>query len=92
MSAKAAEDRIKLEKERLELERKRFDELKLKADRVTLEAAAKSNNRGRNLTIEEINRIRMRVFGLPPLKRELSGVELGNKLDEIYGIQPDTKA
>jgi hypothetical protein len=30
MSAKAAADRVKLEKERLELERKRFDELKLK--------------------------------------------------------------
>ena len=84
MAAKAAADRVKLEKERLEADRQRLDELKKKADRATMEAAAKLKP-GRSLTIDEINRIRERTFGLPPIKK-MSPEELGKKIDQVYGI------
>jgi hypothetical protein len=86
MSAKAAADRVRLERERLDLEHKRFEELKKRADKATIEAAVRLGKSGdRSLTIDEINRLRERTFGLPPI-RKATPEELSRSLDEIYGI------
>jgi hypothetical protein len=68
IKAQAAKKRVELESEKIELAKKKFDELKEKADKATHDAAKKLGN-GRGLTIDDINRIRERTFGLPPVQR-----------------------
>lgn len=68
IKAQAAQKRVELEREKIELAKKRFDELREKADKATNDAAKKLGN-GRGLTIDDINRIRERTFGLPPVQR-----------------------
>lgn len=60
--------RIEIAKERVALDRKKFDELISKANKATDEAAKKISKGGR-LTLEDINRLRERTFGLPPVQR-----------------------
>ena len=60
--------RIEIAKDRVALERKKVDELISKANKATDEAAKKISKGGR-LTLEDINRLRERTFGLPPVKR-----------------------
>lgn len=50
------------------LDEKKFEELKAKADKATNEAAAKLG-KGKTLTLDDINRIRERALGLPPVQR-----------------------
>jgi hypothetical protein len=71
MQAQAAEKRVEIEKSRIELARKKFEELRNKAEKVTNDAATKLG-KGRALTIDDINRIRERTFGLPPVERGAS--------------------
>ena len=68
IAAQSASKRAEIEGQKIELARKKFEELKSKADKVTNEAAAKIG-KGRKLTIEDINRLRERTFGLPPVQR-----------------------
>jgi len=68
MKAQAAKKRVELEREKIELAKKKFDELRDKADKATNDAAAKVG-KGRALTIDDINRIRERALGLPPISR-----------------------
>lgn len=71
IAAQAAAARVKLEREKVDLARRKFDELKSRADKATNEAAAKVG-KGRQVTIDDINRIRERTFGLPPIQRAAS--------------------
>jgi hypothetical protein len=50
----------------VELAEKKFKDLKSNAEKTTHEAAAKLG-KGRALTLEDINRLRERTFGLPPI-------------------------
>lgn len=65
ITAQAKEKSVEIESRKLDLARKKFEELRAKGDKATNEAAAKLG-KGRTLTIEDINRIRERVFGLAP--------------------------
>jgi hypothetical protein len=67
--AQAAEKRAGVQERKLDLENKKFEELRSKADKET-NAAAEKVGKGRALTIDDINRIRERALGLPPVKRE----------------------
>ncbi len=55
-----------LKQQSLELEKKKFEESKRKFEKATSEAAEKIG-KGKSLTVEDINRIRERTFGLPPV-------------------------
>jgi hypothetical protein len=68
MTARAAEKRVELEREKIELAKKKFEELRAKADKATNDAAGKIG-KGRALTIDDINRIRERALGLPPIQQ-----------------------
>ncbi|MGH7936716.1 MAG: hypothetical protein ACREF8_06880 [Chthoniobacterales bacterium] len=59
-------ERAELAGRKVGLEEKKFEELRSKADKATNEAAAKIG-KGRTLTIDDINRIRERALGLPPV-------------------------
>lgn len=67
ITAQAKEKQVDLDKERLDLDKKKFEQIKSKADKVTNEAAQKLG-KGRALTVDDINRIRERTFGLGPVK------------------------
>jgi hypothetical protein len=70
LSLKLTRDkRTEIAKERVDLDRKKLEEFIRKADKSTNEAAKKIGKGGK-LTIDDINRLRERTFGLPPLKRE----------------------
>ena len=68
IAAQSASKRAEIEGQKIELAKKKFEDLKSKADKVTNEAAAKIG-KGRKLTIDDINRLRERAFGLPPVQR-----------------------
>ena len=69
LSLKLTRDkRTEIAKERVELDRKKLEEFIRKADKSTNEAAKKIGKGGK-LTIDDINRLRERTFGLPPVKR-----------------------
>lgn len=72
IAAQAAQKRVQLEQQKIELAKKKFEELRNKADKATNEAAAKVG-KGRTLTVDDINRIRERALGLPPVQREAAG-------------------
>src|SRR5262249_11437100 len=61
-------ERTQLAGRKVGLEEKKFEELKAKADKATNEAASKIG-KGRAITVDDINRIRQRTFGLPPVER-----------------------
>jgi hypothetical protein len=64
----------------------RVEDVVARGNRATLEAAQKLG-KGKGVTLEDINRIRERTFGLPPIARkEADPALLQAKLDEIYGI------
>ncbi|SRR6266404_2425510 len=60
--------RTEIAKQRVELESKKLDEITRRAEKATNEAAKKITKGGK-LTIDDINRLRERTFGLPPVKR-----------------------
>ena len=60
--------RTEIAKERVDLDKKKLDEIIHRADKSTNEAAAKIGKGGK-LTIDDINRLRERTFGLPPVQR-----------------------
>jgi hypothetical protein len=70
--AQAAEKRARVQERKLDLENKKFEELRSKADKETNAAAGKIG-KGRSLTIDDINRLRERTFGLPPVQRSAAG-------------------
>ena len=60
--------RVEIARERVDLDKKKLEEFIRKADKSTNEAATKIGKGGK-LTIDDINRLRERTFGLPPVKR-----------------------
>jgi hypothetical protein len=60
--------RIEIAKDRVALERKKLDEITRRAEKETNDAAKKISKGGK-LTIDDINRLRERTFGLPPVQR-----------------------
>jgi hypothetical protein len=66
--ADAASAKVKLGQETLDLERKKFEQAKARLENVTSDAAAKLGT-GKELTLADINRIRQRALGLPPVER-----------------------
>jgi hypothetical protein len=52
----------------VELAEKKFKDLTVNAEKTTNEAAAKLG-KGKPVTLEDINRLRERTFGLPPIER-----------------------
>jgi hypothetical protein len=71
MTARASAKRADIEKSKIELQRKRFEDLRTKAEKATNEAAVKLG-KGKGLTLADINNIRERTFGLPPIQRGAS--------------------
>jgi len=65
---------LDIAKEKVGVERMKIEELSARADRATSEAAKKLRS-GKGVTLEDINRLRQRTFGLPPIKlsREVAG-------------------
>lgn len=61
-------ERAQLAGRKVGLEEKKFEELKAKADKATNDAATKIG-KGKPLTLDDINRIRERALGLPPVSR-----------------------
>jgi len=57
-----------LKEQEIRLEGKKFEESKRKFERATSEAASKIG-KGKSLTVDDINRLRERTFGLPPVQR-----------------------
>jgi|SRR5581483_1068171 hypothetical protein len=68
ITAQAKQKAVELEKEKIDLAKQKFEELRKKAEKATNDAAAKLG-KGRALTIDDINRIRERALGLPPVER-----------------------
>jgi len=60
--------RTEIARDKINLERKKLDEIIRRADKSTNEAAKKIGKGGK-LTIDDINRLRERTFGLPPVQR-----------------------
>jgi hypothetical protein len=69
---RTAEKRVELKKREIDIEEKKVEVFLKKVDKATNEAAAKIG-KGRTLTLDDINRIRERALGLPPVKREAAG-------------------
>ena len=67
ITAQANSERVKLMREKVTLDRQKFEQAKSSAEKATNEAAAKIG-KGRTLTIDDINRLRERTFGLPPIE------------------------
>jgi hypothetical protein len=67
ITAQAKQQQVEIEKEKVQLAKKKFDELRARGEKATNEAAAKIG-KGKPLTIEDINRIRERALGLPPVQ------------------------
>jgi len=65
IEAQSKQKRAEIEERKVNLAQKKFEELKSKAEKATDEAAAKIG-KGKELTIEDVNRIRRKVFGLGP--------------------------
>ncbi len=61
--------RIEIAKERLALESRKLDEFISRANKATNDAAKKISKGGK-LTLDDINRLRERTFGLPPIERK----------------------
>lgn len=61
--------RIEIAKDRVALERKKLDEITRRAEKETNDAAKKISKGGK-LTIDDIDRLRERTFGLPPVQRK----------------------
>jgi|SRR5579885_2835992 hypothetical protein len=66
ITAQAKQKAVELEAEKIELAKQKFEQLRSKAEKATNEAAAKLG-KGRQLTVADINRIRERALGLPPI-------------------------
>jgi len=68
VKAQAQRLRAEAEQRKATLAEKKFAVLRSRADKETNEAAAKLG-KGRTLTLDDINRIRERALGLPPIER-----------------------
>jgi hypothetical protein len=68
IEAQARQKSVELEARKVTLSEKRLEELRSKTEKATNEAATKLG-KGRQLTVDDINRIRERTFGLPPVKQ-----------------------
>jgi hypothetical protein len=68
MAAQAKQQSVELEKKKVELAEKKFKQLKAAAQRATDEAARKLR-KGREITLDDINDIRQRTFGLPAIEQ-----------------------
>jgi hypothetical protein len=78
---------LDIAKEKVDVERMKVEEVIARGNRATLEAAQKLGKGGK-VTLDDINRIRERTFGLPPIERKAADPALLQaKLDEIYGIE-----
>jgi len=62
------QQKVKLDEGKLKLAERQLELKKKAVDRVTNEAAAKLG-KGKPVTVDDINRIRERTFGLPPVQR-----------------------
>ncbi|MBZ5703252.1 MAG: DUF3486 family protein [Acidobacteriia bacterium] len=71
ITAQAKQKQVELEREKIELAKKKFDDLRSKAEKATNDAAAKIG-KGKEFTLADINNIRQRTFGLPPIQRSAS--------------------
>jgi len=71
ITAQAKQKQVELEREKIELAKKKFEELRSKAEKATNEAAVKLG-KGKGLTLADINNIRQRTFGLPPIERSVA--------------------
>jgi hypothetical protein len=82
---------LDIAKEKVKVERLKVEDVIARGNRATLEAAQKLS-KGRGVTLDDINRIRERTFGLPPIERkEADPALLQRKLDVIYGIEHPAK-
>ena len=75
--------------EKVKIQRMKIEDVIARGNKATIEAADKLSRRGRDITVDDINRIRVRTFGLPPIeveKQKPSIEKLAEKFDEIYGI------
>jgi hypothetical protein len=82
---------LDIAEEKVDVERKKIEDVIARGNKATIEAADKLSRGGHGVSIDDINRIRSRVFGLPPIERgkpKLTGKELADKFGEIYGIPP----
>jgi hypothetical protein len=67
--SKVQEERLKVEGRRVTLSEREFEIRKKKFDKETNDAARKLG-KGKPITEDDINRIRERTFGLPPVQRD----------------------
>jgi len=80
--------------EKVKIERMKTEDIIARGNKATVEAADKLSRSGQGVSIDDINRIRCRVFGLPPIDRvkpQLTGKELADKFGEIYGLPPTSE-
>jgi hypothetical protein len=78
---------LDIAKEKVEVEKMKVEDIIARGNRATLEAAQKLGGTGYKMTLDDINRIRERTFGLPPIQRkEADPALLQAKLDELYGL------
>jgi len=76
---------LDIAKEKVDVERMKVEDVIARGNAATIEAA-KQLGRGGKLTLDAINHIRERTFGLPPIVRADPAL-LQEKLDEIYGLR-----
>ncbi|MGO9643012.1 MAG: phage protein Gp27 family protein [Candidatus Acidiferrales bacterium] len=72
IAAQARQRAVKLEEEKVKLAKDKFDELRARTEKATSEAARKLAG-GKPLTVADIDKIRQRTLGLPPLERGSAG-------------------
>ncbi|MCU1308242.1 MAG: hypothetical protein JWN45_2937 [Acidobacteriaceae bacterium] len=65
------QQKVELESKRVTLAERQLEMKKSVVDKVTNEAAKKLG-KGKGITVDDINRIRERTFGLPPVQRSAS--------------------
>jgi hypothetical protein len=84
---------LDIAKEKVDVERMKIEDVIARGNKATIEAADKLSRKAQGVTLDDINRIRLRVFGLPPIERsdtkeKLSNTQLADKFGEIYGLPP----
>jgi hypothetical protein len=66
IAAQARQRAVELEEEKVKLAKDKFEEVRARAEKATSDAAKKLAG-GRQLTVDDINRIRRNALGLPPI-------------------------
>jgi hypothetical protein len=83
----ARDRQLDIAKEKVDVEKMKVEDVIARGNRATLEAAQKLNKGPHKITLDDINRIRERAFGLPPIERKAADpAVLQAKLDELYGL------